>query len=362
VERRREVDGRVSVEKGRIVSPWVELVDEGGIHVGTLHLLPRIPDVGPAPEERLLTSVDRWLWLAVILGGIFALVATAAVARRILGPVEQLTEAARRMAGGELQGRVEVRSRDEVGQLAEAFNQMAEGLERQERLRQQMVTDVAHDLRTPLTSMRGQLEAIQDGLLEATPEVITSLHEEVLFLSDLIRDLQDLSLADAGKLRLDPRRVDVAPEVGRVIESVRASAPGPGPTLENDVPDLPPVLADPVRFRQIVHNLVANALAHTAPTGTIRIEARDRGDRLEISVTDDGVGIEPEHLPHVFERFYRADESRGRDTGGAGLGLAIVKQLVQAQGGEVRVESRPGEGSRFSFTMPRTNPPAGISE
>jgi signal transduction histidine kinase len=341
----------------RVRGPFTPVRDEAGAERATLHLLPGVPsvEIGP-PQAQFLRSANRWLWAGLILGGVLALGATAAVARRILGPVEELTGAARRMAGGDLAHRVEVNAADEVGELARAFNGMADSLERNERLRRQMVSDIAHDLRTPLTNIRGQLEAIQDGLLQATPEIVASLHDEVMFLSALVTDLQDLSLAEAGQLRLELRPLSVADEIGRVIAALRPGATG-GPELVVDIPELPVAQADPGRFRQVVRNLLINALAHTPADGRIVVQARESSGEIEVIVQDNGSGIAPEHLPHVFERFYRADPSRGRTSGGAGLGLAIVKQLVSVQKGRAWVDSSPGEGARFGFTVPRAVSP-----
>ena len=330
----------------------VDLTD-GALRVGSLHLIPDLPQVQNAPGVRFLRSVDRWLWLVLVVGGLLAMAATAAVASRILGPVEQLTAAARRMAAGDLGRRVPATSGDEVGELARAFNGMAESLERQERLRRQMVSDIAHDLRTPLTNIRGQLEAIQDGLLDPTPEVLGSLQEEVIVLSRLVIDLQDLSLAEAGKLRLEPRSFPLADEIHRVVGALQPGGGAGGPTVEMAIPPLPDVEADPARFRQIVRNLLINAMTHAPPGGRIQVEARERDREIEITVRDDGPGIGADHLPHVFERFYRVDGSRARETGGAGLGLAIVKQLVSVQRGRVWVDSRPGQGATFGFTVPK---------
>jgi signal transduction histidine kinase len=235
---------------------------------------------------------------------------------------------------------------------------MAGSLARTERLRRTMVTDVAHELRTPLTNLRGYLEALQDGVASPGPEVIASLHEEAVHLSRLVDDLQDLALAEAGQLPLERRPVPVADVVAPVARLLAPQASAHGVTLETDLPpDLPPVDADPGRARQIVHNLLGNAVRHTPSGGRVRVTALPAGPEVEVRVTDTGEGIPPEHLPHVFERFYRADRSRARATGGAGIGLAIVKQLVEAHGGRVGVVSLPGLGSTFRFTLPTAPPP-----
>jgi len=260
------------------------------------------------------------------------------------------------MEAGDLSQRVEITSKDEIGDLAQAFNSMADGLARLEELRRNMVTDVAHELRTPLSNIRGYLEALQDGVVEPERHVIDSLYEEAMHLNHLIDDLQELSLAEAGQLRLERQPVALADVVHRVIEAVRARARAGEIELQTDLPeDLPLVDIDPQRIGQVLRNLLDNALTHTPPGGEIAIAAHADAQWVEVCVRDTGSGIAAKDLPYVFERFYRADRSRSRATGGAGLGLAIVRQLVQAHGGQIEVESEAGQGARFIFTLPVAN-------
>ena len=329
-----------------------------GKPVGTLYADP----FGHREElqrENFLSSVNRSLLLAALIAGLIAVLFTLALSRRIVEPIEALTAAARKMGKGDLTQRVEVRSKDEVGELAQAFNSMADGLARLEQLRRNMVTDVAHELRTPLSNIRGYLEALQDGVVTLSPELIDSVHEEVMLLNRLVDDLQELALADAGQLKLVRRPVALTDLVGQVVSLLQSQATPKGITIKTDLPpDLPTVDADPSRVGQIIRNLLTNALTYTPPGGEITVRARDAGSEIEVSVRDTGTGISPEHLPYVFERFYRADKSRTRTTGGSGLGLAIVKQLVEAHGGRVWVESTVGKGSTFTFTLPKTGSPA----
>jgi signal transduction histidine kinase len=285
-------------------------------------------------------DINRSLWLAIAAGGGVAVV---------------LTVAARRMERGDLSQRVHVDSKDEIGELAHAFNAMADGLQRQEQLRRNMVTDIAHELRTPLTNLPGYLETRRDGVLAPQPEVVQSLHEDALLLDRLINDLQELTLAEAGQLTLSKQSVSPADLIEEAVAALRPYTEQPGLTLRTAVaPNLPAVNADGERIGQVLRNLIQNARAHTPAGGEIVVAANDlRGlSMIEFSVRDTGSGIAPEHLLYVFERFYRADASRNRATGGAGLGLAIVKQIVEAHGGAVNAESVPGQGSTLSFTLP----------
>lgn len=331
-----------------------ELTDQKGQQVGAFFSMPVEPPHRRTFRREFLVSVNRWL-LGVVLGvGALALVSTALLARRILRPVEELTSIAREMGRGDLSRRATVKSKDEISELARTFNGMADGLSRIERLRRNMVEDIAHELRTPLTNVRCQLEALQDGLVQPDRDVIDSLHEEVLALSRLVGTMQDLALAEAGQLPLNLERLGVHEEIEKVARSFRGANPEGGALrLELDLPDaLPEAQADGERFRQILRNLLTNAVRHGGPEGRVTVGARPREGMIEISVSDQGPGIAEEDLPFVFERFYRADRSRQRETGGAGLGLAIAKQLVEAQGGRIWVNTKPGEGAEFVFTLP----------
>ena len=341
-----QLAGRTWAAPGMMIS-W------GQMPIGLLYVRPTggLPFGGP--ERIFLRSVNRWLLTAVLAAGAVAIALTWTLSRRILRPVEALTEAARRMETGDISQRVAVQTQDEIGELARAFNSMADGLARLEQLRRNMVTDVAHELRTPLSNIRGYLEALRDGVTQPTPEVIGSLHEESMLLTRLVDDLQELALAEAGQLKLIREPVALTPVVSQVVSAMQPRAAESGLTITAALPDdLPLVHADPGRVAQVLQNLVNNALAYTPSGGEITVLARAAGTEVEVSVRDTGVGIALEHLPHVFDRFYRVDRSRTRATGGAGLGLAIVKQLVEAQGGRVWAESTPGVGSTFCFTLP----------
>ncbi|HET9952193.1 MAG TPA: ATP-binding protein [Candidatus Eisenbacteria bacterium] len=335
-----------------IGAPHTEIGGEAGVPRVFLYVVPVFgPDEGP--EAPFVRGVNRWMIVAVVAAGLLALTVMWLLSRSIVGPVEALTAAARRMEKGDWGARVPVRSRDEIGDLSHAFNSMAESLSRTETLRRQLVSDVAHELRTPLTNLRAQLEAIEDGIVAADAAALRSLHEETLLLARLVGDLQDLSLAEAGRLRLD--RVPCSPReaLEAAAAAFRVQAEARRVSLRLDVADAPPVLVDRARLAQILRNLVANAVTHTPDDGAVTLAARADGAFVRFEVRDTGEGIAPEHLPHVFDRFYRADASRARATGGAGLGLAIVRHLVEAHGGEVSAASVEGRGTTVAFTLPR---------
>lgn len=305
----------------------------------TLYFVPR----WHSRARDAVRTVNRWLLLLAAATGVAALLFTAALARNIVRPVEQLQAAVQRIEGGKLGEQVPVTSQDEVGKLARAFNAMSAQLERDERLRRNMVDDVAHELRTPLTNLVCTVEALQDGLRQPTAEVIDSLRDDLALLQRLVDDLQTLTLAEAGKLPLHPEEIDVREEVERCLRAFADER------IRVDVEPLH-ITVDRTRFQQIATNLVRNALTHGG--GEIEITGRAHGDGIELVVADHGPGIAPEHLPHVFDRFYRADPSRARTSGGAGLGLAIVKNLVELQGGRVAAESGEGQGAVFRVWLP----------
>jgi two-component system, OmpR family, sensor histidine kinase BaeS len=316
-----------------------------------LYALP-LPRGEDGAEPTFLSTVNRWLLLSALGAGALAVVLTLALSRRIVGPLEALTGAVRRMGGGDLAARVEARGQDEIGDLGRAFNTMADTLAHAESLRRRLVTDVAHELRTPLTNLRCQIEALQDGLQPANEATLHSLHEETLLLSRLVDDLQDLALAESGQLPLRLAVVDVEGVVDAVLTAMRPLANERGLTTRAQLAPGLAVRADRERLGQVLRNLLANAITHTPAGGNIAVRSERREAFVHLVVEDDGAGIAAADLPHVFERFYRADASRARGTGGAGLGLAIVKQLVEAQGGTVAVDSEIGHGARFTLRLP----------
>lgn len=300
----------------------------------------------------LPSGADLRIILAVLAVLAVVVLLTVVGSQRILRPVAELTAAARRMESGKLDERVASVGDDEIGRLAHAFNSMAASLEENELERRTLTSDIAHELRTPLSNIRGYLEAIQDGVMEPTAEVVASVHEEALLLQQLVDDLQTLSLAEAGHLRLNLEPVDMAALATQVVTVHQAQAESAGVRLVALGETVSPRPLDVVRMRQVLGNLIGNALRHTPTGGTITVSVLAEGKGLRLAVSDSGEGIAPQHLPHLFDRFYRADPSRARATGGSGLGLAIVQKLAQAQGGEVSVESTLGRGTTVTVRWP----------
>jgi signal transduction histidine kinase len=306
-----------------------------------------------APFLRLSTSINRSLLLGGSLAIGIALLLTFVLSRRMMSPVGALAGAARRLGHGDLSQRVRLQGEGEVAGLGQAFNSMAAELEYAEQLRRNMVADVAHELRTPLSNIQGYLEAIRDGVIEPDAAAIRSLDEEARLLSRLVNELQELSLAEAGELKLVYQAEDVVDLVKQAVSPWQPQLIAREISLSVNLPDnLPLVNIDWQRVNQVLHNILENAVAHTPKGGTIKMAAGEKDKWVEVSVSDTGEGIPAEDLPHIFERFYRVDKSRARATGGSGLGLTIAKRLVEAHGGAITVQSRVGEGSRFSFTLP----------
>ncbi|GAA1920779.1 hypothetical protein GCM10009837_52430 [Streptomyces durmitorensis] len=295
--------------------------------------------------------------LAGLSAGILAVTVavTAFAATRLTRPLRALTAATQRMKTGEAAEPVTARSAGSAGeirQLADAFNDMAAHRKALEDQRQAMVSDVAHELRTPLSNIRGWLEAAEDGVVATDPELVTSLLEEALLLQHIVNDLQDLAAADAGTLRLHREPVHASDVVDQVAAAHQAGAEAAGVRLSATTLGDPCFTADPLRLRQAIGNLVSNAVRHTPEGGSVTISCRATLDAVVVEVADTGTGIDPDDLPHVFDRFWRADKSRTRATGGSGLGLAIVRQLVEGHDGTVTARSTPGEGAVFTVRLP----------
>jgi signal transduction histidine kinase len=310
-------------ESGRAESLMLRIQPSPVAGLGDVYFLPKR---GERETLTLRPTGHRLLIAGLAAAALLAMLVMLTIFRRVFAPVDALTAGARSLARGRLDARVPVRGDDEVAELGRAFNSMADSLERNERARRNMVSDVAHELRTPLTNMRVQIEAAQDGLLPADARFLSSIEEDAATLARLVDDLQQLSLAEAGQLRLEMGEV-------RVAEIVERAAPA---SVVRSVPDDLVVRGDALRLVQVVRNLVVNALAHAA--SRVEVRAARVGEGVEIRVIDDGPGVPDEHAERIFDRFYRVDASRSRATGGAGLGLAIARQLVELHGGRIWYE------------------------
>ncbi len=321
--------------------------------VGTLFLSASSGTDGfPASRfEAVRGFLSAALGLAAILLGLATL-----VANRLSQPLRRLTQAAQTVAAGDLGVRVQSGPVREINELAQAFNTMTEALVRADQQRRQLTADVAHELRTPLSIIRGRLEGIQDGVYTATPDQVAVLLDETALLERLIEDLRLLALADAGQLPLYPEAFDPVLLLHDVARSFAPQAQQEGITLQvAPAEELPEIAADPQRIAQVLGNLVSNALRHTPPGGTITLRAgwaTPAHAAVALTVADTGCGIAPADLPHLFERFWRADRARTRSGGGAGLGLVIAKRLIEAHGGTITVQSTPGQGTTFTCTLP----------
>jgi len=304
-------------------------------------------------EKEYINSINKATLWAAVVASVIALIFGIIISRHLIRPISMLTSAAKRLADRELGYRAAVSTGDEIGELASSFNNMAESLERNERLRRNLVADTAHELRTPLAILRGNLESMQEGVITASPEAIISMHDEVLRITRLVNDLQEISLVDAGELRLNRRNVRVEEMVEKVAMLFSGDAKYKNINFSVNIPEgLPAVNVDPDRIVQVLLNILGNALRFTKPGGMITLSAGLESENVVFSIKDTGTGIAADELGNVFERFYRSDQSRSRSGGGAGLGLAIAKSLVEAHGGRIWVESKINEGSNFSFSVP----------
>jgi signal transduction histidine kinase len=277
------------------------------------------------------------------------------LARTITRPVRELTAASHAMARGQLKQEVPVRSKDELGELSLTFNQMSSDLATANQLRRQMTADIAHDLRNPLMVITGYLESLRDGILPPSPERFDTIYREAQLLQRLVEDLRTLSLADAGELTLN--RTPLAPRalLERQVAAYHHQAEQSQITLSVQAePLLPEVEVDEERMAQVLGNLVANALRYTPSGGQIILGAAARPKALQLTVQDNGSGISPEVLPHIFDRFFRGDQARAESDGRAasGLGLAIAKSIVEAHQGTIAAASEPGRGTTFFVTLP----------
>src|SRR5262245_35094220 len=343
---------------------------DGGVHVGVANgieyaavplrqtgggMLYAVRDV-PGPWVSSVRFLLEFWWQLLVAGAVAAAVALIIarwLARGMTQPLRDMAQAARRMETGDYSQRVVTDSRDEVGRLAEAFNRMSAELNGLEMLRRELVANVSHELKTPISALRAHLENLLDGVEEPNPETLQVMLVQSERLGRLVDELLDLSRLESGDVPLDRERVELAPLVGQVISEIEVARPEPGASVSNEVPaDLPPVFADRERVHQVLFNLLDNAARLTPRGGRVTVTASRRERSVHVAVADTGPGISPEDLPRVFERFFRVDASRSRDDGGTGIGLAIARSVVEAHGGRIWAESEPGRGSTFTFELP----------
>jgi len=304
-------------------------------------------------EETYLTRTNLGLLYAALGALAVALALGILLARALTRPIRALTVAIHAMAAGDLKQNVQVKSMDELGELAAAFNQMSADLDRLVKARRQMTADIAHDLRNPLTVIGGYIESMHDGVLKPTPERLSAMQAEVQHLERLVEDLRTLSQADAGELVLNREPVAVPALLERAVQSYRPLADKQGVRLTIEAEKgLPVVQADPERLARVLGNLISNSLRYTPEGGEIALKAQAHGgSQMKLTVSDNGQGIAPEALPYIFDRLYRADPARSRGEE-SGLGLAIARSIVEAHGGKISAESEPGKGTTMTIVLP----------
>jgi two-component system sensor histidine kinase BaeS len=320
-----------------------------GSQVGTVQL--RFPSSHlPGPEREIRHALIRNAWLGAALAAVSAIAVSVVVARIVSRPITALTGAAQQLEAGRRDVRVDLDDAPgEIGTLAAAFDRMAAAVDEEDRLRRQLVADVAHEVRTPLTILQGTTEALVDGVLAPDPATLTSLHDEVLRLSGLVGDLETLAAADAAGLRLDVDHLDLAEEVRAVVAGAEASAAAGELTLDVSI-EPAPLVGDARRLRQLTTTLIANALAYTPPGGAIQVSTRSEGHQVLLEVTDTGPGIDPDELHRIFDRFYRGRRTAG--SSGSGIGLAIARELAAAHGGNVTATNTAAGGAAFTVRLP----------
>jgi signal transduction histidine kinase len=339
---------------GKIYSPPVNagkvFMVVNGVNVGTLYL-----EASPLPHSwSFVFPLIPSIAVVSFITGLFTLILGILLMNRIVNPLAEVIAASQAVTDGNLAVRVPVRGRkDDLQALSDHFNRMAETLERNDKVRRDLLADIAHELRTPLTILRGRLEGVLDGVYPATKEFIAPALTETYLLERLVDDLRLLTMAEARQLHIELRPVETRELLARVMDLFEAQASEQKITLSlNSDSDMQTVLADPQRLEQVLGNLLDNALRYSSEDSQVEINLHRLDNNIEITVSDTGPGLNEDELPLIFNRFWRSDKSRTRLTGGAGLGLAIVKQLVEAQGGSINATNRPERGLQISLQLP----------
>ncbi len=312
------------------------------------------PAAPTAAQEQFQFVVEESLLVAGFAALAAAIIVSLYVSRRIVEPLQELSLVSRRLAQGYYRERTVIQSDDEMADLSSSINQLADALEQTEQRRLTLLADVAHELRTPLTTIEGYMEGLIDSVIEPEAETFALIQHEATRLKWLIQELALLSRAEAGQLRVETKPVALQEIIQNVVIQFRPQFTAQEVTLDLELPDAPTIVrADPDRIEQVLINLLANALQYTPPEGTVTIEVTPSDYFAQVEIRDSGIGIPSEHLPHIFERFYRVDKSRTRRSGGTGIGLTIARHLVYAHGGEIWAESSGiGHGAHFYFTLP----------
>jgi signal transduction histidine kinase len=307
-----------------------------------------------ASADAFRDSIFQTLLISTFTASVVAVLIAILVSSRITAPLRRLVTGSHRIAAGDFGARVSAAEHDEIGELAETFNAMAAALEDAESRRVRLIGDVAHELRTPLATLRGNLEGLLDGVVAPEPELWARLHGETVRLGRLVDDLQELSRVESGQLTLEIRPVAPARVIDAALARLSPQYAEKGVDIRAEASDqLPMMAADEIRMVQVLTNLLSNALRYTPSGGSVTISVRRDGDSVTTEVRDTGAGIPAEHLPQIFDRFYRVDRARSRALGGSGIGLTIARALVEAQGGRIWADSPgPDEGSTFSFALP----------
>jgi two-component system, OmpR family, sensor histidine kinase BaeS len=326
---------------------------QGLLAIATVHYPASARILNPA-DVSFVSAIYRSLLLAGSLALLIGILLSYWTSRRLVSPLQRLTKAVHRVGQGHLDEQVPISTKDEVGQLATAFNDMANNLKKQEYLRKQFTADIAHELRTPLTSIRSYIEAFQDGVLQADAENLTIINEEIKRLVTLSSDLKDLNVAEIGALKPNFSPINIEELLDKVVYSLYPLIQEKEIDLEWEKPKEPIVIqGDEHLLTRLFYNLIHNAYKYTQSKGQISIRIDNSTHNVRIRVRDSGIGISEEDLPYIFERFYRADKSRARETGGTGIGLALVQQIIQLHQGMIGVESNPGQGSEFTVILPK---------
>ncbi|MBQ8921616.1 MAG: HAMP domain-containing histidine kinase [Oscillospiraceae bacterium] len=325
---------------------------QGQALIGYAEIMYYTPYYANENAFHFLYSLNLILVVIGIVSMIGAVITGLIFARRITSPVSRVISRTRRIAGGDYSADDDNNAGSaEMQELSQAVTAMAQTLDRQEKLRTRLTGDVAHELRTPLTNIASHLEMMCEGIWEPTPERLTSCYEEIQRISGLVDDMEKLHRIDAEQLILNKTVFDIRPLIGNIVSLFENETAAKGLTVERSCGDIS-VCADRDRIAQVVTNLLSNAVKYTEKGGHIRIIAESSDDHFRLTVKDTGIGIMPDDLPHVFERFYRADKSRNRSTGGSGVGLAVAKAIIDAHGGTITAESEYGKGSEFTFSLP----------